>query len=52
VDAALADLEEAARSDRNLMPPILKAVECYATLGEISDRLRKVFGVYHESFAF
>jgi len=52
VVAALADLEEAARSDRNLMPPILKAVECYATLGEISDRLRKVFGVYHESFAF
>jgi len=52
VVAALDDLEAAARSDRNLMPPILKAVECYATLGEISDRLRKVFGAYHESFAF
>jgi methylmalonyl-CoA mutase N-terminal domain/subunit len=49
---ALDDLEAAARSDRNLMPPILKAVECYATLGEISDRLRKVFGAYHESFVF
>ncbi len=52
VDAALGELEQAAGGDDNLMPPILRAVECYATLGEISDRLRKVFGAYHESFRF
>lgn len=52
VDAALHALEAAARGDANLMPPILEAVERYATLGEIADRLRKVFGSYHESFHF
>ncbi len=46
VRRALAELEAAARSDRNLMPPILEAVEAYATLGEISDVLRHVFGEY------
>jgi len=50
VAAALASIEEAARGDANLMPRILDAVECDVTLGEISDRLREVFGVYHESF--
>jgi methylmalonyl-CoA mutase N-terminal domain/subunit len=44
VEAALDEIEQTARHDRNLMPPILKAVEVYATLGEISDRLRRVFG--------
>jgi hypothetical protein len=34
------------------MPPILSAVEQHATLGEISDTLRKVYGVYRESFSF
>ena len=43
---ALASVERAARSDENLMPSILEAVEAYATLGEISDRLRDVFGEY------
>ena len=32
--------------------PILAAIECAATLGEISDRMRKVFGVHQEAFAF
>ena len=50
--AALARVESAARSDDNLMPPIVEAVEALATLGEISDRLRAVFGTHHESFAF
>ena len=50
--AALAAVEEAARSGANLVPAILAAVEGQATLGEISDRLRAVFGVYHETFAF
>jgi methylmalonyl-CoA mutase, N-terminal domain len=52
VQAALRRVEDAARADANLMPPILAAVECYATLGEIADRLRAVFGLHHETFAF
>jgi len=43
---ALDLVEQAARSDENLMPHIIRAVEAYATLGEISDRLRSVFGEY------
>ncbi|HET7029342.1 MAG TPA: methylmalonyl-CoA mutase family protein [Candidatus Limnocylindrales bacterium] len=46
--AALARLEEAARGSDNLMPPILDAVNAYATVGEISDRLRTAFGVHRE----
>jgi len=45
---ALRRIEEAARSDENLMPHIIHAVEQYATLGEISDRLRVVFGEYNQ----
>jgi methylmalonyl-CoA mutase N-terminal domain/subunit len=52
VAAALARVEEAARSGANVMPPILFAVEQYATLGEIADRLRAVFGSHRETFAF
>jgi methylmalonyl-CoA mutase, N-terminal domain len=47
--AALAAVERAARSSGNLMPPILEAVKARATLGEISDALRRVFGEYRES---
>jgi methylmalonyl-CoA mutase N-terminal domain/subunit len=43
------DLEQAARSDVNVMEPILKCVRAYATLGEICDTLRSVYGVYEES---
>jgi methylmalonyl-CoA mutase N-terminal domain/subunit len=46
VEDALATLEKAARGEANVMPPILEAVRSYATLGEISDCLRKVFGEY------
>jgi methylmalonyl-CoA mutase N-terminal domain/subunit len=46
VAAALRRLEEAARGDDPLLPPICEAVVAYATLGEITDTLRKVFGVY------
>ncbi|MBI4042885.1 MAG: methylmalonyl-CoA mutase [Deltaproteobacteria bacterium] len=53
VEQKLSDLEKAARNEReNLMPFILEAVKTYATLGEISDRLRTVFGVYHEKSLF
>jgi methylmalonyl-CoA mutase N-terminal domain/subunit len=46
VEKALSELERAAPTDANLMPFILQAVETYATVGEISDRLRTVFGEY------
>jgi methylmalonyl-CoA mutase, N-terminal domain len=47
--AAIKSVEHAARSRENLMPRILAAVEANATVGEISDSLRKVFGEYHET---
>ncbi|HXZ27306.1 MAG TPA: methylmalonyl-CoA mutase family protein, partial [Terriglobales bacterium] len=47
--AALEQVEEAARSGENLLPRIIAAVEACATVGEISDALRRVFGEYHES---
>jgi methylmalonyl-CoA mutase, N-terminal domain len=47
--AALTEVEEAARSGANLMPRIIAAVEAYATVGEISDAMRRVFGEYKES---
>ncbi len=46
VNSGLARLSEAAAADANLMPLILECVESYATLGEIADELRKVFGEY------
>jgi len=46
VNQNLKRLEEAAKSDSNLMPFILDAVESYATLGEIANTLRVVFGEY------
>jgi methylmalonyl-CoA mutase N-terminal domain/subunit len=47
--SALAAVEEAARTGENVMPRILQAVEVYATVGEISDAMRKVFGEYKEA---
>ena len=44
VETALAQLREAARSDRNVMPVLIDAVKAYATTGEIADALRDVFG--------
>ncbi|MBN1887589.1 MAG: methylmalonyl-CoA mutase family protein [Thermoflexales bacterium] len=49
VGATLAALRQAAAGTANLMPPILEAVRAYATLGEITDVLRAVFGVYQET---
>jgi methylmalonyl-CoA mutase N-terminal domain/subunit len=46
---ALRRVEDAARSSTNLMPRILNAVESYATVGEIANVLRGVFGEYRES---
>jgi methylmalonyl-CoA mutase, N-terminal domain len=47
--AALAEVERRARGSQNLMPAILNAVESHATLGEISDAMRRAFGEYQES---
>lgn len=47
--ASLDRLESAARSTENLMPQILGAAETSATVGEISDVLRRVFGEYREA---
>jgi methylmalonyl-CoA mutase N-terminal domain/subunit len=47
--AALRGVEEAARSGANLMPYILSAVESYATVGEIANVMRVVFGEYRET---
>jgi len=46
---ALSEVEEAARSGENLMPRILAAVEANATVGEISDAMRRQFGEYKEA---
>ncbi len=48
VTKALAGLAKAAGSRDNVMPHFLKCARCYATLGEICDTLRKVFGEYRE----
>ena len=47
-EAALERLGSAAEGAENLMPPILEAVRAYATLGEMCDVLRSVFGTYEE----
>jgi methylmalonyl-CoA mutase, N-terminal domain len=47
--SALAELQRRAATTENLLPAILAAVEAYATVGEISDALRRVFGEYQES---
>jgi len=47
--SALAELQRRATSTENLLPAILTAVEAHATVGEISDALRRVFGEYQES---
>ncbi len=48
-EASLKEVEDAAHSGANLMPAIITAVESYATVGEISDTLRRVFGEYKEA---
>jgi methylmalonyl-CoA mutase N-terminal domain/subunit len=49
VEKTLAALESAARGTENLMPRIVDACAALATVGEISDRLRAVFGEYREA---
>ncbi len=52
VDAALKSLREAAASDDNVMYPMRDALAAYATLGEVSDVLREVFGEYQVQARF
>jgi methylmalonyl-CoA mutase, N-terminal domain len=49
VRRTLADLEDAARADENVIPATIEAVKAYATIGEICDTLRQVYGVYQPS---
>ena len=42
-------VSDAARSGANLVPPIIAAVEARATVGEIADAMRTVFGEYTET---
>ena len=48
VGSALVAVRKAAEGTDNLMPPILEAVKAYATLGEICDEMRAVFGEYQQ----
>jgi methylmalonyl-CoA mutase N-terminal domain/subunit len=47
-ERALKRLEECARGDENLLPALIDAVKAYATVGEISDRLRTAWGEHRE----
>ncbi len=52
VQDKLRAIEDAARGDRNLMGPVLEAVKAYATLGEVCDVFRKVWGAFREKGTF
>ena len=52
VTRALAGVERAEREGKNVVPAVIDAVKVYATLGEISDVLREVHGVYREDGRF
>ncbi len=49
VKASLENLKNAASTDQNVLPPIIECVESYASLGEICDVLRSVWGEYREN---
>jgi methylmalonyl-CoA mutase N-terminal domain/subunit len=46
VAASLKNIKEASRNDKNIIPLVVEAVEHYATLGEIADALREIYGEY------
>ena len=52
VSEKLRALETAARGSENLMPPLIEAAKAYATLGEMMDVFREVFGEYQPTWAF
>jgi methylmalonyl-CoA mutase N-terminal domain/subunit len=52
VRACLARVRAAADNGENVMPPVMDAVEAYATVGEVCEALRQVFGNYREPVRF
>ena len=52
VTEKLRNLKEAAKGTENLMPYIMDAIRVYATIGEIINTLKEVFGTYHEDSIF
>ncbi|HEY3128008.1 MAG TPA: methylmalonyl-CoA mutase family protein [Acidobacteriota bacterium] len=48
VSQILQELRDTAKTERNLLPVMVEAVKAYATVGEVSDALKDVFGVYEE----
>jgi methylmalonyl-CoA mutase N-terminal domain/subunit len=48
VSAALDALKQVCAGEENVMPYLISAAKAYATLGEMVDVMREVFGVYHE----
>ncbi|MBZ0215010.1 MAG: methylmalonyl-CoA mutase, partial [Fimbriimonadaceae bacterium] len=52
VQAALTDLEKAARGNENMMPAIMTAVKAYATVGEMNAVMQSVFGSFKEPIRF
>ena len=49
VKEVMSSVKEKAQGDANLMPALIEAVEAYATIGEICDTLRDVFGEFREN---
>lgn len=49
VKEALLEVKDAASSEKNLLPPLIKAVKAYATNGEMVNALKEVFGEYREA---
>jgi methylmalonyl-CoA mutase N-terminal domain/subunit len=52
VQATLSAVKQAAKSGDNLVPPVFSAVQAYATIGEITDVLKEVFGEYKEAVSY
>jgi methylmalonyl-CoA mutase N-terminal domain/subunit len=52
VKERLLDLKKAARDEENLMPYILRAVKTYATLGEVMDSLKEIYGEFKEPITY
>ncbi len=52
VGQVLDKVRQVAKSDQNIMPALIEAVKAYATVGEIADALRDVFGEYREPSIF
>jgi methylmalonyl-CoA mutase, N-terminal domain len=52
VNNCLDEIKDAAENNKNLMPPLIKAAHNYVTLGEMTGKLKEVFGIYEETAVF